>query len=532
MIWAMDHPPTDPHDPTTPHPAPLRRPDPGSGVSRLLAVLCALVFASLAILWQNLPPETQYDLLRISPPKAPENAPAISSVSQVNLLGRVYIRMDKLTERMGAGASSAPNADLGVTSMQFIDQSVFTAPEAVAAAIAAAELLDDPQEALDRLASVGQEQRELLNEARNRLAAEPPEESDREALEQSIAQYEKVLLDVDHVSAIYRGEGEGLTPEQRERLVTRYDYFGRLANTYALDDTDPARAPLLSGGGAIIAVLLLIALLILVVFITGLVLLLLGVIKLSSGRMVMRFEPPAPGGSVFLEVYALFVAGFLVMTVGATALSSKDEALASLLSLVVQWSLLLVPFWPLLRGMKGPAFRQAIGLHRGRGLVREIGAGITAYIASVPVFFFGVLLTVVIMFIAESIRVASGQGPGPVPENPVIDIVSQADPVVLFLIFLLATVWAPLTEELVFRGALYRWFRGRLVWPLSAFLVGLLFAFMHSYGPLMVSPLVALGFMFSFMREWRGSIIACMTAHFIHNFSVFAIAGTVIYLLA
>jgi hypothetical protein len=114
----------------------------------------------------------------------------------------------------------------------------------------------------------------------------------------------------------------------------------------------------------------------------------------------------------------------------------------------------------------------------------------------------------------------------------VIDIVSQADPVVLFLIFLLATVWAPLTEELVFRGALYRWFRGRLVWPLSAFLVGLLFAFMHSYGPLMVSPLVALGFMFSFMREWRGSIIACMTAHFIHNFSVFAIAGTVIYLLA
>ena len=36
----------------------------------------------------------------------------------------------------------------------------------------------------------------------------------------------------------------------------------------------------------------------------------------------------------------------------------------------------------------------------------------------------------------------------------------------------------------------------------------------------MVAPLISLGFMFAFMREWRGSLIAPITAHFIHNFSL------------
>ena len=62
--------------------------------------------------------------------------------------------------------------------------------------------------------------------------------------------------------------------------------------------------------------------------------------------------------------------------------------------------------------------------------------------------------------------------------------------------------------------------RGRLHWALAAFFTAVLFAYMHSYGPLMVAPLIALGFMFAFMRQWRGSLIAPITAHFIHNASL------------
>jgi membrane protease YdiL (CAAX protease family) len=37
--------------------------------------------------------------------------------------------------------------------------------------------------------------------------------------------------------------------------------------------------------------------------------------------------------------------------------------------------------------------------------------------------------------------------------------------------------------------------------------------------------------MFAFMREWRGSIIAPMTAHFLHNFTMLTIALTVLTLI-
>ena len=550
MIWAMDHfpndPPASPHtpsaDPTWPQqagvpgqtppslptdpPAPGsgRRPDPGSPGSRTLAILCAVVFASLAILWQNLSYETQYRVIGETPPAAPDNVPAISTVSQVNILGRVYIRMNKMYEDMGM--------PMGPQAMGFIDQSILTTGDEIAAAIAAAELLEDADDAVDRLQWVRDEQQEHVADAQGRLESGSLTEIERQELEEESESRAKLLLDTKHLIAIYSGEGDMVSQDGRDRLIQRYAYFGRLATTHGLDDDDPARAELLEGGGAIVTVLLLLGLLILVVFLTGLVLLAVGAVGLASGRMKMAFEPPAPGGSVFIEVYALFVAGFLVMTVGTTIVSTINEPVAALVALLVQWSLLLVPFWPLMRGMKGSEFRRAIGLYRGRGLIREIWAGVLAYIASVPVFFFGVAMTFILMIVAEAIRMSMGADPAPLPENPVVDIVSQGDPVVLGLIFVLATVWAPLTEELVFRGALYRRLRSRLVWPVAAIIVGLLFAFMHSYGPLMVSPLIALGFMFSFMREWRGSIIACITAHFIHNFSVFCIAGLVIWLLA
>ena len=529
MIWAMDHPPTDPHRPThddtTPHPSDPARgpaPDPGSPTARRLAIVCAIVFASLAILWQNLPQDAQYRLIGAAPPQLPDDLPAIGAVSQVNILGRVYVRLNHLYEGMGM--------PLGPQAMPFIDDAAMTTGDKIAAAIIAAELFDDPQHAIDRL-------QDIRADLQNRIAELPETTDALVAEETNDAQTEsktnaELLLDTKHLLWIYEGRHDLLTPDSRERLERRYPYFGRLATTSNLDDADPARAQLLSGGMLIITVLLLLALLIFVVFVTGLVLLVVGAVGLSSRRLKMTFAPPAPGGSVFIEVYALFVAGFLVMTVGTTAVSLVNEPVAALVSLLVQWTLLLVPFWPLLRGMNGRDYRLAIGLHRGRGVVREVWAGALAYIASVPVFFFGVALTFLLLILAEAIRAALGKAPAPPPENPVVDIVSQGDPLVLGLIFILATVWAPITEELVFRGALYRALRARLVWPAAAIVVGLLFAFMHAYGPLMVSPLVALGFMFSFMREWRGSIIACMTAHFIHNFSVFCIAGTVIWMLA
>ena len=40
---------------------------------------------------------------------------------------------------------------------------------------------------------------------------------------------------------------------------------------------------------------------------------------------------------------------------------------------------------------------------------------------------------------------------------------------------------------------------------------------MHGYEFVMLLPVMSLGFGFALMREWRGSLIASMTAHLLHN---------------
>ena len=71
----------------------------------------------------------------------------------------------------------------------------------------------------------------------------------------------------------------------------------------------------------------------------------------------------------------------------------------------------------------------------------------------------------------------------------------------------------PIVEESIFRGALYRHFRGRAGVFVCALGTAFLFAFLHSYGPLATGPLIALGFTFAMIREWRGSIIAKTFPH-------------------
>ena len=80
-----------------------------------------------------------------------------------------------------------------------------------------------------------------------------------------------------------------------------------------------------------------------------------------------------------------------------------------------------------------------------------------------------------------------------------------------------ASVWAPLTEESMFRGALFHHMRGKLGALLSALGVGFIFAIIHPQGILLVPPLMALGLVFSLIREWRGSLIGPMFAHALHN---------------
>ena len=71
------------------------------------------------------------------------------------------------------------------------------------------------------------------------------------------------------------------------------------------------------------------------------------------------------------------------------------------------------------------------------------------------------------------------------------------------------------------RGALFRHLRGRLGFVLAAIISAMLFGALHQYDVLLLLPVMALGASFAFIREWRGSLIGCITAHAIHNTTIF-----------
>ena len=93
----------------------------------------------------------------------------------------------------------------------------------------------------------------------------------------------------------------------------------------------------------------------------------------------------------------------------------------------------------------------------------------------------------------------------------------------LQLIFLAAVI-APLVEEIMFRGVLYRQLReataigGRVPSVVfSAVLSSFIFAVIHPQGMLAVPVLMALACNFVLAREWRGTLIPSMVAHGLNN---------------
>ncbi len=478
-------------------------PDPGTPLSRLAALVVACVVVLLVVLWQNTPDPTKEMLFfgHTTPPTPiSPHEPAPGNFGQVDLVGRLFLRGYGLFKTQPIMKQFQSPAD------RYIDA------DRVRLVMLAGEFEGDDA-ALTRINAMRFDlhDRERPGESRDLIVAE-----------------------LDALETLYTMGPEALEPEQQIQIGDRYGYIGDVALTHGLPDTDPRREPLISGFLPIAIFLALAAMVAVLGPLMGLIALIMGSVYLSSGRLKLRGHVPTPGGSVFLETYALFVGAFIVMAVGTFLVSHSSMPELAGFSLVVQWLLLLTVMWGLVRGMPARRWRHAIGWHAGEGVFKEIGCGIVGYLACLPLYIVGVIITVILLLTKELLASRSSGGLAPAPEpmtNPIFEMIAHGDLFLILLLFVLATTWAPIVEEAIFRGALFRHFRGRVHWSLAALGTAVLFAFMHDYGPLMVAPLIALGFMFAFMREWRGSLIAPMTAHFLHNFTLMAFMITFVQLI-
>jgi membrane protease YdiL (CAAX protease family) len=81
-------------------------------------------------------------------------------------------------------------------------------------------------------------------------------------------------------------------------------------------------------------------------------------------------------------------------------------------------------------------------------------------------------------------------------------------------------VFAPVFEELIFRGLLYGTLRTRMTWPLAALTSGLVFALAHGYSVAGFLSVFLSGVLWAWVYERTGSLVPPILAHVVNNAAV------------
>ena len=103
-------------------------------------------------------------------------------------------------------------------------------------------------------------------------------------------------------------------------------------------------------------------------------------------------------------------------------------------------------------------------------------------------------------------------------------------PVVAAASLLGTVVFAPVFEEIVFRGLLYATLRRRLAWPLAATVSAAVFAIAHGYGAAGFGSVFVSGLLWAIAYERTGSLLPNTAAHVLNN--VAAAVGVLLLLRA
>lgn len=318
--------------------------------------------------------------------------------------------------------------------------------------------------------------------------------------------------DAQALRAIYEHGPDALSDSQRRALIAHAGWCGRLALVFGKPASDPGRSAVLADAGR--TVLAMAGGLILggAALLAGVVLLIVTIVLASDRGLACAYRPAPAGSGPFLEAFAIYLAGFIGVYFLAQALFSTWKGnLATRIALMVAPTALAI-IWPLLRGTSIQGWRMALGWHAGRGTLREIGSGIVGYLTGLPLLAGAMLVTLRLIH-------ASGAH----PSHPIQRLLGGSDASVLTA-FILASIWAPITEETLFRGAFFHALRARHRWLFSALASGFVFAVIHPQGWTVLPVLMTMGVVLAGIREWRGTILASATAHCLHNSALLAFA--------
>jgi membrane protease YdiL (CAAX protease family) len=303
-----------------------------------------------------------------------------------------------------------------------------------------------------------------------------------------------------------------------ERAREKLGWFGKLAAVPPGTPDVAAREAVLRSARRTMVVSLLAFLVALLGVVGGLATLTVTAVMAWTRRLRFRLATGSPYGGIYAETFAVWFVLFLVLGSASHLIPARGSQLLvhSVVSLV---SLAAALAWPVARGVPWRVVRYDIGLSAGSRPVAEVLAGFGTYAAALPLLACSVLLMLLVVSAAKKFGHSVHQ-----PGHPLAPFLMESGVWGWVQAFLAASVAAPIVEETMFRGVLYRHLRectagaGRVLSVLaSVALVSFVFAMIHPQGWLGVPVLMALATVFCLAREWRGSLLPAMVAHGINN---------------
>jgi membrane protease YdiL (CAAX protease family) len=258
----------------------------------------------------------------------------------------------------------------------------------------------------------------------------------------------------------------------------------------------------------------------------GFIGLVLFVILAATGTLRSGLRDAIPHGGVYAETFALWLVlfGGLAFVLGHYVRIPAEEALYWQAGLMF-FSLAALA-WPVVRGISWAQVRQDLGWTLGRQPALEPFWGVGCYLMSLPLVGLALIVVVGLMLLERSLEGGEEGGFGPITRaaHPIVQELAHGDVWQKLKIFFLASVAAPIVEETMFRGVLYRHLREAsrrfgTFWSflVSATVVSFIFAVIHPQGLIAVPLLMALAYGFALAREWRGSLLPCMVGHGLNN---------------
>ncbi len=316
-----------------------------------------------------------------------------------------------------------------------------------------------------------------------------------ERAEKSLAAVDDPPADLQAVHAWMRARWAAATTDDPPPLFA--SYAGRFAG---LLGSAADRERVIARSVTVVMVLSLFTVLGVVAFAAGFCLAVVAMVRWQRGRL-WTWRTVVAHPTAYLVAFTVYLGLYMVYVAIVPGFIDGPVRMAAIWGFV-----LLIPIPLLLARRQGASeMRAAMGFHRGAGVLREMFSGLVGYSAGLPLILLGVIATSWLSSLA------------PVT-HPVAEMFNEQTSLVLIIVlFSVAALFAPLVEELFFRGVLLAHLLPRLGLPLALFASSVVFAAVHPQGLAGLPALTAIGIVLGAIRCWRGSLIAPITAHAMHN---------------